>query len=732
MTRGGFDDRLAQERRARLAAERLLAQKSEELYSANKKLAEHAHALSHQVIEQREENAELMGQTTQVRAELEVATEKAVIAERRLWDSLLTIQDGFAIFDRDWRLVVANPAYLGVFDGISDVAPGASYETVLRVAVEEGIVDLEGADGEDWVDAMIARWEGDAIPEKVLRLWNGGYVRLVEHRTPEGDVVSLALDITQTMRRETELREARDQAEAANRAKSSFLARMSHEIRTPMNGVVGMADLLLESDLSEEQRLYADTIRSSGEALLIIINDILDYSKIEAEKLVLRPEPFALAEMVEEIFRLLRPGLQGRDLALTLDHDLFLPDRLVGDRGRIRQILTNLIGNAVKFTEKGEVTVMIVGEEIAPREVTLRVVVRDTGIGIPEEMRAHVFGEFNQVEDETNRRFEGTGLGLAITHRLIERLGGEIWLDSVPGEGSSFGFRLTLPVAEGEAVDLPAPLPEAARSIVIAGGDPETTGGLRRALQKLAARVHLAPDTTALSDAGEAALLILCSDARDGAVAADLEELRSEGGARAVLVAAHGATREALDLPAGVAALSLPVAPTDLRQAVIDAIGDATPAEDATARPASDAPDTPVATTGREPRRLRLLAAEDNRTNRLVFSKMVKPLALELEFAENGREALEAYIANPPDIIFSDISMPEMDGLEATRRIRAYEADQGLPRVPIVAMTAHALDGDAARFLEAGMDHCLTKPLKRDAIVEKIVELAPEGVEPVL
>jgi signal transduction histidine kinase len=295
MAFSGIDARLAKERRARLQAERLLALRSEELYSANRKLSEHAHALSSQVIEQREENAALKGQTTQVAAELEVAASRAALAEQRLWDSLTAVEDGFAIFDRDCRLVVANPAFLAPFEGISDIAPGASYDAILRVVVDEGIVDIEGAEPDQWLETMLKRWERSSIPQVDVRLWNGSYVRLIDKRTPQGDTVCLGVDITSTIRRERQLQRARDAALAASQAKSTFLANMSHEIRTPMNGVVSMAELLGETDLDPNQKLYADTIRHSGEALLVIINDILDYSKIEAGKLILHEEEFDLA-----------------------------------------------------------------------------------------------------------------------------------------------------------------------------------------------------------------------------------------------------------------------------------------------------------------------------------------------------------------------------------------------------------------------------------------------------
>ncbi len=706
MTPAGMEDRLAKERRARLAAERLLAQKSEELFSANKRLAAHADAMSDQVIEQRQENAALVGQTTKVRADLEVATEHAQRAERRLWDSLAIIEDGFAIYDRDWRLVAANDAFIQVFDGIAEIGPGASYEAILRIAVDEGIIDVEGTDPDDWIDDMIGRWEQDPIPPRTLRLWNGGYVKLVDKRSPEGDMVSLALNITADIEREQELREARDLAQSANRAKSAFLANMSHEIRTPMNGVVGMADLLRDTELDEEQRMYADTIKNSGEALLVIINDVLDYSKIEADKLVLHEEAFDLEGMIHEIFRLLKPTIQGRDLELIVDYDIFLPEKLIGDRGRVRQVLTNLIGNAAKFTEKGRVTVRVLGEEGEDGQIALRIAVEDTGIGIPQEKQAHVFGEFNQVEDQANRKYEGTGLGLAISAKLIRLMGGKMWLDSVPGEGSTFGFLLRLARAEGDDTRPVPPLPEGLKRIAVIGPELPSRAVLERQLLKLRAEVQTVVDPARLK--GPVDLALLCAGDK-----ATLSALRAAGHDGPVTRCCKDSGCDGI-----FAGLSL----ADLRAALIAACE----AEDAPP-PVLIIPDQAPA-----PRKLRLLAAEDNKTNQLVFAKMIKPLTLEMEMTGNGAEALAAYKSAPPDLIFTDISMPEMDGLEAARLIRAHEAETGLPRVPIVAMTAHAMDGDEARIFEAGIDHYLTKPLKKPLIIEKITALAPDTVLPVL
>ncbi|MFV2034000.1 MAG: histidine kinase dimerization/phospho-acceptor domain-containing protein, partial [Halocynthiibacter sp.] len=350
-------EKLAQERRGRLAAERLLELKQTELFSANQQLGQHARSLSDEIVEKRQEvlavrsQAEaLKGENSQVRSDLR-------IAERRLWDSIQTIQGGFAVFDAEHRLVTANNVYIATFEGLEEVRPGVTYGRVMQLAAEEGLVDMGNKPAAEWQAEMLERWTGEKLEPRTLKLWNRQYIKLIDRRSPAGDTVSLALNITDTIRYEEELKEARKKAEAANRAKSAFVANMSHEIRTPMNGVVGMADLLRDTELDEEQILYVDTIKSSGEALLVIINDVLDYSKIEANKLVLQPKPFDLEQCVHEIVTLLQPKAREQGIELLVDYDLFLPTNYIGDPGRMRQILTNLLGNAVKFTLKGHVLV---------------------------------------------------------------------------------------------------------------------------------------------------------------------------------------------------------------------------------------------------------------------------------------------------------------------------------------------------------------------------------------
>lgn len=716
-------EKLAKERRARLAAERMLEHKQRELFAANEKLALHARALSNQIVEQRQavrsalsEAEALKGQNSRYLSDLDRAHTAAVMAERRLWDSIETIRDGFAVFDAQARLVAANRAYLVVFADFPQVKPGIGYEDILRLCHRAQLIDTGDAALEDWVAAMLARWDQDPVEPLVVRFTNGNYVKLIDRRARDGDMVSLALNITETIAREAELREAQERAEAASRAKSAFLANMSHEIRTPMNGVVGMAELLCDTALSEEQRLYAETIKTSGEALLVIINDVLDYSKIEAGKLALHPEPFDLERCIHDVVMLMQPGAQEKGLDLLIDFDLFLPTRFLGDPGRIRQVLTNLIGNAVKFTDRGQVLVRVVGFESGPGLQELHLTVEDTGIGIAPEHLSHIFGEFNQVEDQWNRRFEGTGLGLAISRRLIERMGGSIWVDSEPGQGSCFGFEIVLPVAEdpGSAPVMPIAL---RRALVV---DDQLTNRriLERQLQTYGLEVTLcrsgaeALEAVAQGPAYDVVLTDHNMPDMDGVQLA--HALRAQGRAVPILLlSSHpGPVRDDSAARADLTAiLQKPVLRRDLFQQL---------------QMLAAAPPPSAAS-----RAMRVLTAEDNRTNQLVFRKMTRDLDIELAFAADGREAVDLFGTFRPDLIFMDISMPEMDGRAAARSIRAQEAATG-GHVPIVALTAHAMEGDAEGILAAGIDLYLTKPLRRAAIAEQIVAFCPPEARPVL
>ncbi|OIQ79088.1 signal transduction histidine-protein kinase BarA [mine drainage metagenome] len=726
-------EKLASERRARLAAERLLEHKQRELFAANEKLAVHARSLSNQIVEQRlvvrsalSEAETLKGQNSRYLSDLDRAHTAAVMAERRLWDSVETIRDGFAVFDTSLCLVAANRAYLAVFDGHPEVCPGITYEAILRLCHERNLVETEGAELDEWVGTMMSRWDQDPIEPRVVRFFNGQYVKLIDRRARDGDMVTLALNITESIKREAALREAQVRAEAANRAKSAFLANMTHEIRTPMNGVVGMAELLADTNLTEEQRLYAETIKNSGEALLVIINDVLDYSKIEADKLVLHPVPFDLERSLHEVMMLLQPSAQDKNIQLLIDYDVFMPTRFVADPGRIRQVMTNLVGNAVKFTDQGQVLIRVVGFQDEPGLQQLHITVEDTGIGIAPEHREHIFGEFNQVEDQANRKFEGTGLGLAITKRLIQQMGGTIWVESEPGQGACFGLQLTLPIAEDDARDLTPPI--TFRRALVA--DPQLTNRsiLGRQLETFGLQVTLCRSAAealhAIATNPPYDVILTDSDLPDLDGLAFAAQLRCAGHQLPIVmysanpIASSDDPRVQDDLNA---LLQKPILRRDLyrKLQMLSAQAPAMAAPPATPMP-------PPAL-----RAMRVLAAEDNRTNQLVFRKMVKDLDIELEFANNGREAVDLYQTFQPDMIFMDISMPEMDGREAACAIRRLEL-ASKDHVPIIALTAHAMNGDATDILTAGIDDYLTKPLRRAAITERIAALCPPIARPVM
>ncbi|GGH28262.1 hypothetical protein SAMN05444007_104217 [Cribrihabitans marinus] len=713
-------NKLAEERRARLAAERLLALKEAELSAANRKLGRHALALTRQIGETRAEVETVRDENEKVKSDLTAANAKIELAERRLWLSIQTIQDGFAFFDADSRLIGANAAYLGVFDGLDDVAPGVSYIRLLELLIDEGLVDPDPEDPADWRQKMIARWTAPNPKPTVIRLWNDKYIKLIDQRGHGGDVVSLALDITPTVRYEAELRAARERAEAANRAKSAFLANMSHEIRTPMNGVVGMADLLMETALDDDQRLYASTIKSSGEALLVIINDVLDYSKIEADRMALHPEPFDLERCIHEIVMLLQPRVRDKGLDLLVDYDLFLPTQFKGDPGRVRQVLTNLIGNAVKFTATGHVLVRVTGvPDPASGKCAVHLAIEDTGPGIPSKKQDHIFGEFNQLEEARNRQFEGTGLGLAISKRLVGIMGGQMWVDSAPGQGSCFGFRLTLPLANTNRPALPA-MPRGLRHAMIVDDLAVNRAILEKQLDQLGIRVTAcASGDEALERFDDGVDIVLTDHNMPGMDGLQLATALRERGRRDVpvlmLTSSPGAVQA--DPSAGLldGILQKPV-PRGVLFRHLAALG----ADPSGAAGGQDATAPPT------PRRMRVLAAEDNRTNQLVLRKMLQALDIELRFAGNGHEAVALYRGFAPDLVFMDISMPGMDGKQATTEIRRIEAGSGV-RVPIVALTAHAMQGDSGEILASGLDHYLTKPLQKAQLVERIVLARPQG-----
>ncbi|HTT80138.1 MAG TPA: ATP-binding protein [Stellaceae bacterium] len=654
----------------------------------------------------------LLSRIRQMKAELRGLESRLDQAEDRHWESREAQERAKSFFEAQGDVIVrrdangtityANDAFCALAGRPREELVGTHFALASDPQGEPALL----ADGTRVHDQKIATPDGArwiAWRDVTLRSDRGS------------EMQSVGRDVTDRVIAERALADARDQAEAANRAKSRFLAMVSHEIRTPLSGILGMADLLADTPLGPEQATYLAAMKASGSTLLSFIEELLDLGKIEAGRLDLAPQPFALAGFVEEAVELLGPRAQTKGLEICCYVDERLPSRVIGDAARLRQVIFNLVGNAIKFTETGGVSIIV---EPGRHADEIAIAVRDTGIGISPDDQTRVFLEFEQADVGSTRRYDGLGLGLTISRRIVERMGGTIGVDSAPGAGATFRVTVPLPRAGDDAQPLEQPwaVPDlSGDDILIVAPAAVEASLLARRLQRWGASTMIVPD-----EAVAAALLperpwtaVLVDHAVGGIASAALTRLTAAIPRRIMLVT----PAERNELPrlkeAGFTGyLIKPVRAASLaaRFAADDAFDHAAAAE-AVEMPA------PAAAAGG----LSILVAEDNEINALLVRALLQKLGHRPTMAGSGKAAIDCWLAAraaglPFDRILMDLHMPGMDGLEATRRIRQFEAEDGMPHTPIVALTANASAEDREASLGAGMDGFLIKPLDRDRL----------------
>jgi PAS domain S-box-containing protein len=655
----------------------------------------------------------LMSRVKQMKRELRNLETRLDEAADRHWETKEAEERAKTFFEAQDDVIVRRDgggAITYVNDAYCTLA-GRDRASLLTTAF--ALTELERGEPKLLADGMRAYDQKIASPSGARWIaW-----REVTLRSESGsETQSVGRDITDRVEAEQALAEARDQAETANRAKSRFLAMVSHEIRTPLNGILGMADLLRDTTLSAEQAAYLKAVKTSGETLLTLIDEILDFSKIEAGRLDLAALPFALEPFVEETVELLGPRAQAKGLEICCYVDERLPAHVVGDSARLRQVLFNLAGNAIKFTEHGGVSIIV---EPAEQTDEIAISVRDTGIGISAEDRSRIFFEFEQADNGSTRKYGGTGLGLTISKRIVESMGGAIGLESASGEGST--FRVTIPLPRSGDTNEPAltvPNLTGEEVLIVAPGAIEASL-IARHLQRWGARTKIVPDemVAAALLPEQAWTAVLVDHALGTAASEAVARLVSKVQRRIVLVIP--AMRSDLDALKAAGFSGYLIKP--VRAASLAARFSAGDAFDSGAdKEAAEA--THEVRSGKG---LSILVAEDNEINALLTQALLAKLGHRPSMAADGAAAIESWLAaraagTPFDRVLMDLHMPGMDGIEAVRRIRAIEAEQQGPRTPIIALTANVSADDRDACLAAGMDEFLVKPLDRERLAASL------------
>ena len=675
--------------------------------------------------------------------ELQQEVRERIQAEEQLQKSLKELED--LKFALDQHCIVARTDARGVITSVNE-----KFCTVSKYAPEEligqthKIVNSRHHPKEFFDELWKTISSGQTWRGELKNLAKDGTpywvdTTIVPFRGADGrpfQYIAIRMDITNLKRIEEELRGSKDVAEQASRAKSEFLANMSHEIRTPLNGIMGMTDLALDTQLTQEQRDYLETVKSSSDSLLTVINDILDFSKIEAGKLDLECAEFELRDVVESTLKTLAVRAGEKKLELLCEIAADVPEMVRGDAVRIRQVLTNLAGNAIKFTEHGEVALRVEKEAGTGQELTLRFTVADTGVGILASKLKLIFDPFSQADTSTTRKYGGTGLGLTISARLVEMMGGKIWVESELGRGSQFHFTVKLEGSgskESKAIrDMAVEQLRGLRVLVV---DDNPTN--RRILDAMLRNWFMQP---VCAESGEQALAKLQAAAEGGEafpiILTDMQMPEMNGfelveriretpewnaATIVMLSSAGGSGDRERSRELGVAAYLLkPIRQAELRDTIARVMGvregtAAAPVQEPVAAPAPEKRDAADS--------LRVLVAEDNAVNQKLIVRLLEKRGHRVTVAGNGREAVDAAARESFDLVLMDMQMPEMDGFEATAMIRVRERRSGA-HLPIVALTAHAMKGDREKCLAGGMDDYLSKPIQPGELEEVLARFA--------
>ena len=648
--------------------------------------------------------------------QLQKANDEAEVLQRTLVDAVSSLDGGFVYYDRNDRLVMCNDTYRAYYPKSKDLmVRGALFEDIIRAGAARGEYEISDGDTESWIAKRLENHQ-DADNNIEQQLSDGRWLKIAERRTPEGGTVGFRVDIT-------ELKTAQSLAERGNVAKASFFANMSHEIRTPINAVIGLSELVLQSGLSHTQQDYISKIRHAGKNLLGILNDVLDFSKIDAGMLSIEHVDFDLHDVLTDVFTLLANQAADKkiEVVFSVEHDM--PTRLMGDPLRLNQILTNLANNAIKFTSVGEVVVYVDVVDWTTETATIRFRIRDTGIGMDEEQREKLFVAFQQADDSISRKHGGTGLGLAICKRLVDAMEGTIQIESTPGEG--FVFTVVLPFQRSDnANDADTRFSTVSDNIraLICDDNQTSRDVLASMLHQFGLRtesvsrgedaVQVIADT---NDKDSFGLIVLDASMPDGLSGLETAtEIQNKAGGKDIPIIMMSAPFE-VDQPSIAAFVEKPISTPVIHDAVMRIFSPASVLGDLDQPNENAGAPIQASVSG-----AKILLAEDNELNQIVACGILESAGFIVDIANDGQEAVDTLLSNNPRTyaaVLMDIQMPGIDGLTATKMIREKAA---FTTLPIIAITAHALAEERERCLKVGMNDHLAKPFNPRDLVTKL------------